>query len=77
MELSDIPKSIEEHSSKPFLFSGSFDPWTYGHESVVRDFFELFPEKQLIIMVADNPLKKSLFSPQQRKYMIEQSLISW
>lgn len=73
-----IPQnSSEQIRKKPFIFSGSFDPWTYGHDSVVRDFFELFPERKLIIIVADNPQKKTLFSPEQRKSMIEKELQKW
>ncbi len=53
---------------KTAVFPGSFDPFTIGHEGVVKRALELFDE--IIIAVGANPLKKSLYSVDTRKKMI-------
>ena len=50
------------------VFPGSFDPFTIGHEGVVRRALCLFDE--IIIAVGANPLKKNLYSVETRKRMI-------
>jgi pantetheine-phosphate adenylyltransferase len=50
------------------VFPGSFDPFTIGHESIVRRALELFDE--IIIAVGANALKKSFYSLQTRKEII-------
>lgn len=50
------------------VFPGSFDPFTIGHEDVVRRALCLFDE--IIIAVGANPLKKNLYSVETRKRMI-------
>lgn len=50
------------------VFPGSFDPFTIGHEGIVRRAFSLFDE--IIIAVGANPLKKSHYSLNVRKEMI-------
>ena len=75
MNFQILQESKEEtFAQKPFIFSWSFDPWTYGHESVVHDLFEIFPEAYLIILVAKNPKKQYLFTLEQRKNLIETAL---
>lgn len=70
-----LPEHQETYSPhQAFIFPGSFDPWTYGHTSVVEDFFKIFPQGMLLILVAKNPKKQYLFSPEQRKILIENSL---
>jgi pantetheine-phosphate adenylyltransferase len=49
---------------KRALFPGSFDPFTIGHESIVRRALPLFDE--IIIAVGNNTNKKSYFSIEQR-----------
>lgn len=51
------------------LFPGSFDPFTRGHESVVRRALDLFDE--IIIAIGVNSSKKYLFDLDQRVSMIE------
>jgi pantetheine-phosphate adenylyltransferase len=50
------------------VFPGSFDPFTIGHEGIVRRGLSLFDE--IIIAVGANALKKSYFSLETRKAMI-------
>ncbi|HBW87251.1 MAG TPA: pantetheine-phosphate adenylyltransferase [Crocinitomicaceae bacterium] len=55
------------------LFPGSFDPFTKGHEAVVRKSLSLFD--QLIIGIGVNSRKEYLFTLENRKKHI-QSLFS-
>lgn len=50
------------------VFPGSFDPFTIGHEGIVRRGLSLFEE--IIISVGANPLKKSYYSLETKKAMI-------
>ena len=54
------------------VFPGSFDPFTIGHEAIVRRALSLFDE--IIIAVGANALKKSFYSLATRKEMITKSL---
>lgn len=54
------------------LYVGSFDPVTLGHLDVLRSASEVF--ENVIIAIADNPDKRSLFSIEDRKHMIELSI---
>ncbi len=50
------------------VFPGSFDPFTIGHEAIVKRALSLFDE--IIIAVGANALKKSYYSLSTRKEMI-------
>lgn len=50
------------------VFPGSFDPFTIGHEGIVRRALTIFDE--IIVSVGANPLKQSYFSLETRKAMI-------
>jgi pantetheine-phosphate adenylyltransferase len=50
------------------VFPGSFDPFTIGHEGIVRRALSLFDE--IIIAVGANALKKSYYPLEVRKAMI-------
>ena len=50
------------------VFPGSFDPFTIGHEAIVRGAFSLFDE--IIIAIGANALKKNYYSLEDRKQMI-------
>lgn len=50
------------------VFPGSFDPFTVGHESIVRRALALFDK--VIIAVGENAEKKNLFSIEMRLKMI-------
>ncbi|MCF8361887.1 MAG: pantetheine-phosphate adenylyltransferase [Prolixibacteraceae bacterium] len=51
------------------VFPGSFDPFTIGHESVLQRALPLFDK--IIVMLGVNNTKKTLFSVEKRKQMIE------
>jgi pantetheine-phosphate adenylyltransferase len=50
------------------VFPGSFDPFTIGHEAIVRRALSLFDE--IIIAVGANAMKKNFYSLNTRKEMI-------
>ncbi|HUX55617.1 MAG TPA: pantetheine-phosphate adenylyltransferase [Bacteroidales bacterium] len=50
------------------VFPGSFDPFTIGHEAIVRRALNLFDE--IIIAVGANALKRNFYSLGTRKEMI-------
>ena len=50
------------------VFPGSFDPFTIGHEAIVRRALSLFDE--IIIAVGANALKKNFYPLATRKEMI-------
>jgi len=54
---------------KKAVFPGSFDPFTIGHESILRRAIPLFDE--IIIAVGYNVNKKGYFSLEDRKRWIE------
>jgi pantetheine-phosphate adenylyltransferase len=54
------------------LFPGSFDPFTNGHLDLARRASVLFD--RVVIAVAHNPAKTSLFTPEERIEMIEGSI---
>jgi pantetheine-phosphate adenylyltransferase len=50
------------------VFPGSFDPFTIGHEAIIRRAINLFDE--IIIAVGGNALKKNFYSLETRIEMI-------
>jgi pantetheine-phosphate adenylyltransferase len=50
------------------VFPGSFDPFTVGHEAIVKKSLTLFDE--VIIAIGANALKKNYYSLETRKEMI-------
>jgi pantetheine-phosphate adenylyltransferase len=50
------------------VFPGSFDPFTIGHEGIIRRALGIFDE--IIIAVGANALKKSYYSVETREKMI-------
>ncbi len=54
------------------VYPGSFDPVTLGHIDVIKRALKIFGE--LTILVAESPRKNSLFTSQERKELLEQSL---
>ena len=54
------------------IFPGSFDPITYGHIDIIERGLEVFDE--IIIAVASNSEKRSLFSTNDRIKMIEETI---
>ena len=54
------------------IYPGSFDPITNGHLDVLNKALKVFDE--VIILVADNPKKKSRFSVSNRVSMIKDAI---
>lgn len=54
------------------LYPGTFDPITVGHVDIIKRAVSIFDE--LIVAVANNPSKQPLFSLEDRKSMVIQSL---
>jgi pantetheine-phosphate adenylyltransferase len=55
------------------IFPGSFDPFTIGHESIVKRAIPLFDK--IIIMIGYNTNKQSVFPVEKRKEWIRQVFI--
>ena len=60
---------IDKKEKRIALFPGSFDPFTRGHESIVRRALPLFDE--FVIAIGVNADKRSFMSMEQRKAWIE------
>ena len=56
------------------VYPGTFDPFTYGHLDVVRRASKMF--EKIIISVAENSNKTSLFNIKERKEIIEEVIIN-
>jgi pantetheine-phosphate adenylyltransferase len=54
------------------LFPGSFDPYTNGHLDLALRAAALFDK--VIVAVAHNPAKTSLFTPEERVHLIRESV---
>ena len=54
------------------LYPGTFDPITYGHLDIVQRALKLFD--RLIVVVAENPKKRSLFSLEERLEMVREAV---
>lgn len=57
------------------VYAGSFDPITRGHLSVVERSARLFD--RLLLLVAVNPDKTTLFGPEQRLELIAAATVAW
>ena len=62
----------ETDNKKIAIYPGSFDPITLGHLDILADGAKMFDK--VIIAVADNSNKKSMFSVEQRLEFIKQSI---
>ena len=51
------------------IFPGSFDPFTVGHEAIVRRALKLFDS--IVVGVGENPQKAGFLSPMNRVCLIE------
>ncbi len=64
--------AMAPHAPAIALFPGTFDPLTNGHLDLIRRARSMFG--RLIVAVGTNPEKRALFSPEDRKSMIEKVL---
>ena len=60
---------IDNQSGRVAIFPGSFDPFTCGHESIVRRALPLFDK--FVIAIGVNADKRSFMTMEQRKAWIE------
>ena len=56
------------------MYPGSFDPMTKGHMDIVRKALTIFDE--VVIAVLENSAKTMLFTPDERKKMIEKIYVN-
>ena len=61
------PPSLNLRAVRRALYPGSFDPITFGHLDVLQRAASLFDE--VVIAVAFNDSKSSLFSPDERAWL--------
>ena len=57
-------KNAKENVERVAVFAGSFDPYTIGHDDIVRRALRLFD--RIVIVVARNPEKKYMFTTEER-----------
>lgn len=57
---------------KVAIYPGSFDPITNGHLDILKRALQVFDH--VIVLVAYNANKKSIFTPNERKEMIEEAI---
>lgn len=51
------------------IFPGSFDPFTRGHEAIVKEALSIFD--RVVIAIGYNPAKRGMLSVESRKRLIE------
>ena len=56
------------------FYAGSFDPITNGHLEAIRQASNIY--KEIVVGVGVHPKKIPMYSPEVRKRLIEESLIS-
>jgi pantetheine-phosphate adenylyltransferase len=57
------------------VFPGSFDPPTFGHLNIIERAASIFDE--LVVVVAENPQKKDLFTLEERMVMVSELVKPW
>jgi len=62
----------KDKMGKMAIYPGSFDPITNGHLSIVRRALTMFDS--ITIAVASNPMKKTLFTLDERMDLIQKSI---
>ncbi len=69
MKTMKTSQCIENEGQRVALFPGSFDPFTRGHESIVRRALPLFD--RFVIAIGVNADKRSFMTMEQRQAWIE------
>ena len=69
MKTMKTSQCIENEGKRVALFPGSFDPFTRGHESIVRRALPLFD--RFVIAIGVNADKRSFMTMEQRQAWIE------
>lgn len=60
--------------AKKVIYPLSADPFTLGHKSVVERIVELFPDREIHVIIADNRDKKHMFETHERLEITKASL---
>lgn len=58
--------------NKIAVYPGSFDPITLGHVDIIQRLSLVF--EKVIVLVAKSSTKAGLFTPEERKYLIQKTL---
>ncbi|MEW6754674.1 MAG: pantetheine-phosphate adenylyltransferase, partial [Candidatus Latescibacterota bacterium] len=69
------PDGAEETAVESAIYPGSFDPITYGHLNIIERALEVF--ERVIVLVAINPLKRTLFTTAESVEMIREATAHW
>ena len=59
---------MPQNSANMVVFPGMFDPVTHGHLEIIERACKVF--EKLIVAVGDNPLKKEVFTQEERLEML-------
>ena len=62
-------KGEDKDMGKVAIYPGSFDPITYGHIDIIERGLEIFDK--VIVAIAENEEKRSLFSVEERLRMVK------
>jgi pantetheine-phosphate adenylyltransferase len=62
----------EKFTSRTAVYPGSFDPITNGHIDIIKRGIRIFDE--IVILVAFNPNKASLFTVKERMQLIQENI---
>jgi pantetheine-phosphate adenylyltransferase len=56
------------------VFPGSFDPVTNGHTDIIHRALDMFD--QIVVAIAPNPAKNTLFTPEERVALIREEFVA-
>ena len=62
---------LEQHKETVAVFAGTFDPFTCGHENIVRRALPFF--SKIIIAIGENSTKNCLFQLEKRIFLINKA----
>ena len=62
--------SQDKFKNKTAIYPGSFDPITNGHVDIIKRGIRIFDE--IVVLVAYNPQKSSLFTMEERCELIRE-----
>jgi pantetheine-phosphate adenylyltransferase len=65
-------EKMKKNNESICIYPGSFDPITNGHLNLIERALHIF--EKVIVAIANNPAKIPLFSVEERKELIEQSV---
>jgi pantetheine-phosphate adenylyltransferase len=63
------------NNGKSVIYSGSFDPATYGHLDLINRAEKMFPDYRIVVAVANNYSKNNLFTLEERTSILNEIYI--